>query len=247
MTHAAPVQRTAAMQNALIFHMPDLPAHPVEPNSRFDWVPTLEKATGIIRAEYEAFVGAGATAEPYVPAGTTTPEWSRLSGALDWSAIHLFQNARELKALECFPRTARVLDAVDLVRIDGRPMEVFFSQLKAGAHIPPHYGLTNTRVTVHLPLVVPDNCMIRVAQHVHHWREGVIFAFDDSFEHEAWNRSNDDRTVLIFEAHHPDLSAPERAAIEHAYDVRQRWLDSRRDQIDAWLRRAGASTAGVQS
>ena len=41
-------------------------------------------------------------------------------------------------------------------------MEAFFSRLVPGAHIPPHYGLTNTRLTVHLPLIVPEDCGIRV-------------------------------------------------------------------------------------
>jgi aspartyl/asparaginyl beta-hydroxylase (cupin superfamily) len=62
----------------------------------------------------------------------------------------------------------------------------------------------------------------------HAWREGELFAFDDSFEHEAWNRAAEDRVVLIFEAHHPDLSAAERAAIEHAIGYRARWLKERR-------------------
>ena len=231
------------MQRSLIFHMPDLPAHPIEPNARFDWVPALEAATGSIKAEYEAYVGIGGSAQPYVPAGTNATGWASLSGSLDWSAIHLCQNAKRMPVADSFSETLRALEAVDLVRIDGVPMEIFFSRLKAGAHIPPHHGLTNTRVTVHLPLIVPENCMIRVARHEHRWREGCVFAFDDSFEHEAWNRSESDRTVLIFEAHHPDLAVEERAAIEHAYTARQRWLDSRRAKLDAWLGKTGGGAS----
>ena len=245
LTHASAVRQDVPMQRSLIFHMPDLPAHPIEPNARFAWVPALEAATGSIKAEYEAYVGIGGSAQPYVPAGTNATGWASLSGSLDWSAIHLCQNAKRMPVADSFSETLRALEAVDLVRIDGVPMEIFFSRLKAGAHIPPHHGLTNTRVTVHLPLVVPDGCMIRVARHQHHWREGRVLAFDDSFEHEAWNRSESDRTVLIFEAHHPDLAVHERAAIEHAYAVRQRWLDARREKLDAWLRKSGDSAVAA--
>jgi aspartate beta-hydroxylase len=55
-----------------------------------------------------------------------------------------------------------------------------------------------------------------------------LFAFDDSFEHEAWNHSAEDRVVLIFESHRPDLGALERQAIEYAFQTRGRWLRARR-------------------
>jgi aspartyl/asparaginyl beta-hydroxylase (cupin superfamily) len=37
--------------------------------------------------------------------------------------------------------------------------------------------------------------------------------FDDSIEHEAWNRSDATRVVLLFEVWRPELSADERAAL----------------------------------
>jgi aspartyl/asparaginyl beta-hydroxylase (cupin superfamily) len=121
----------------------------------------------------------------------------------------------------------RALEAADVLRIDGRPMELFFSRLRPGAHIPPHFGVANNRLTIHLPLIVPDDCSIRVGSGIHAWRTGELFAFDDSFEHEAWNRSSEDRVVLIFESHHPDLGPEERAAIEYAFEARGRWLRER--------------------
>ncbi|MGA8278638.1 MAG: aspartyl/asparaginyl beta-hydroxylase domain-containing protein [Rhodanobacteraceae bacterium] len=239
LTHDAQVTFREPMQQPVIFYVPDLPAAPVEPNEAFHWVAMLESACEAIRHEYEAGMRTGVGVQPYVPAATTAPEWARLSGSLDWSAIHLYQDAKEMPARARFPQTSHALGAVDLARIDGTPMEAFFSRLKPGAHIPPHHGLTNTRVTVHLPLIVPENCAIRVGRDIHHWREGKIIAFDDSFEHEAWNRSGSDRVVLIFEAHHPDLSAQERAAIEHVYSVRQRWLNARLDRLKDWAGQPG--------
>ena len=122
----------------------------------------------------------------------------------------------------------KALEVADVVRIDGRPMELFFSRLKAGAHIPPHCGVANNRITIHLPLIVPGDCTIRVGSEIHAWQEGELFAFDDSFEHEAWNRSSEDRVVLIFESHHPDLRPEERDAIEFTFEERGRWLRERR-------------------
>lgn len=227
LTHDGPVEFREPMQQPVIFYMPDLPAMPVTPNEALGWVCDLEKVWDEVRGEYQAVVQTGVDGEPYVPASTSEPKWSKLRGELDWSAIHIFKNAGPTQFTESFPRTRAAIEAADLVRIDGAPMEAFFSRLKPGAHIPPHYGLTNTRLTVHLPLIVPQDCGIRVGETTHHWREGEIVAFDDSYEHEAWNYSHRDRVVLIFETHHPDLSQDEKDAIEDAYSVRQNWLKDR--------------------
>ncbi|MGH8600523.1 MAG: aspartyl/asparaginyl beta-hydroxylase domain-containing protein, partial [Burkholderiales bacterium] len=47
----------------------------------------------------------------------------------------------------------------------------------------------------------------------HAWKEGHCATFDDTFEHEAWNRSDKVRAVMILDAWHPDLTQPEREAI----------------------------------
>jgi len=234
-THAGDVRFRDPLQRPEIFYMPGLAGVPIRDDAAFDWMPALEAATATIRREYLATAHA-VDALPYVPAQTVAPEWAGLSGSLDWSAIHLYKDAAKLPAAALFPETVRALEGVPLVRVDGVPMEVFFSRLRPGAHIPPHHGLTNTRVTVHLPLIVPEGCSIRVAKTVHAWREGKAFAFDDSYEHEAWNRSDSARVVLIFEAHQPDLTEHERNAIEQAYAYRTRWLDSRILSLQAWLR-----------
>ena len=243
LTHFQRGEFKTPMQRPVIFYMPDLPANPIESNDVFEWASALQASTDAIRQEYAASVDNGADDQPYVPATTNAQGWERLRGSLDWSAIHLYQDAKATPMLGRYPDTAKALAAVDLARIDGVPMEAFFSRLKPGAHIPPHFGLTNTRLTVHLPLIVPSHCEIRVGHAVHQWKMGEIFAFDDSFEHEAWNRSDADRVVLIFETHHPDLSMDERAAIEHVFTVRQRWLDGRRAMLTDWLIKAGANPA----
>lgn len=227
LTHDRDFAFRVARQKPVIFYMPDLPASPVTPNDELSWVASLEASWVDIRREYEEAVRANISMAPYVPAATREKKWSRLRGRLDWSSIHLFRDAIEMPAAVKFPRTVAALQAADLVRIENVPLEAFFSRLKPGAHIPPHYGLTNTRLTVHLPIIVPDDCAIRVGDTLCHWTEGKVIAFDDSYDHEAWNRSQRDRVVLIFEAHHPDLAAEEKMAIEHAYSVRRTWLQNR--------------------
>jgi hypothetical protein len=200
---------------------------PVVPRERLPWAAAIESAVAVVRGEYLAAVAGGARHAPYVDAATRGPVWQALRGKLDWSALHLYKVGADTGLSRLFPRTLAALEAADLVRIEGRPVELLFSRLLPGAHIPPHFGTGNHRITVHLPLIVPGDCEIRVGGTRHAWREGELFAFDDSFEHEAWNRSSEERVVLIFEAHHPDLRPEERAAIEYSVGCRARWLHAR--------------------
>lgn len=66
---------------------------------------------------------------------------------------------------------------------------------------------------MHLPLIIPEDCAIRVGNETRAWSEGECLIFDDSFQHEAWNRSNQSRAVLILEVWNPQLTAVERQAV----------------------------------
>jgi aspartate beta-hydroxylase len=48
---------------------------------------------------------------------------------------------------------------------------------------------------------------------LHVWQEGRVVVFDDTYEHEAWNRSRQTRVVLIFDLWNPYLTEVERAAL----------------------------------
>ena len=228
-THPEPVEFRTPLQRPGIFYVPELPALEVTPTARLRWAASIEACTSDIREEYLSAVAAGARLDPYVEADVRNPLWGALRGRQDWSALHLFKSAEEQPIARLFPRTLAAIARAEMFRVGhDRPMEVFFSRLAPGTHIPPHHGVANHRITVHLPLIVPEGCAIRVGTHTHVWEEGRLFAFDDSFEHEAWNRGTRERVVLIFESFHPDLSAPERRAIEHSYAMRGRWLAERR-------------------
>ena len=88
-----------------------------------------------------------------------------------------------------------------------------FSILKPRTRIPPHTGTSNTRVTVHLPLIVPPGCRFRVGADTREWREGEAWAFDDTIEHEAWNDSDQPRAILIIDAWNPLLTEAEREVV----------------------------------
>jgi aspartyl/asparaginyl beta-hydroxylase (cupin superfamily) len=205
------------------FFYPFLPADEFFDRGHFPWLAKLEAATPIIRGELEAILASPDPGlAPYIemPPGTPDNLWSELDRSPDWSALHLWRDGKRVDAIcERAPQTAELVESLPLARIPGRAPAVFFSILKAGKTIPPHTGVTNIRAIVHLPLIVPEDCGFRVGGETRHWREGEAFAFDDTIEHEAWNRSSRDRALLILDCWNPHLSQDEQAMILRMFET----------------------------
>jgi aspartyl/asparaginyl beta-hydroxylase (cupin superfamily) len=202
---------------------PFLPADEFFDRDHFPWLNELEAQTDVIRAELvELLASPDPGLSPYVtmPPGTPRNVWTDLNNSAAWSALHLWRDGERVQgACDRAPKTAKIVEAFPLAGIPGRTPTVFFSILQAGKHIPPHTGVTNTRAIIHLPLIVPPGCAFRVGGETREWREGEAFAFDDTIEHEAWNKSDQDRAVLILDCWNPHLSDRERAMICRLYAI----------------------------
>ena len=202
---------------------PFLPADEFFDSEHFPWLGELEAATATILNELEAILAdPKAELTPYIslPPGVPASKWSGLDKSLDWGAFHLWKEGERFdEACARAPRTAALMELLPICHIKGRAPNVFFSILKAGGHIPAHTGVTNVRSVVHLPLIVPEGCEFRVGGETRGWIQGRAFAFDDTIEHEAWNRSAADRAVLIIDVWNPYLSDHERAMICGLYEA----------------------------
>jgi aspartyl/asparaginyl beta-hydroxylase (cupin superfamily) len=97
--------------------------------------------------------------------------------------------------------------------VAGRSPAAMFSVLRPRTRIPPHHGIANTRLVLHLPLILPEGCGFRVGNETRSWKIGEAWVFDDTIEHEAWNDSDQSRTILICDLWNPRLSEEERAMI----------------------------------
>ena len=199
--------------NFLFF--PGLPATPYLDKGLIPQIEDLEAATAEIRAELQALLPGAAGRERVFH--TAELEQANLRGLEEppsWNGYYFFRHGerRDDNCAAC-PATAAALDALPLSRVRGHAPEVLFSVFSPGTHLLPHRGVTNTRVVGHLPLLIPDDCALRVGGEDHHWREGEVVVFDDTYEHEAWNRSNRTRVVLIFDLWNPFLSQAERAVL----------------------------------
>jgi aspartate beta-hydroxylase len=206
--------------------VPRLPAIPFLDRALTPWIETLEAAASVIIKEAENLLnGHGQDAfTPYVanPAGTPLNQWHALDQKRAWGAFFLWKHGvRNDENCALCPNTASVLEALPLVQLDGRAPNAFLSWLDPKTKIPPHTGVTNARVTVHLPLIVPPHCGFRVGSETRLWDVGKAWVFDDTIEHEAWNDSEAPRLILIFDIWHPMLDAKEQQFFTHllqAYD-----------------------------
>ncbi len=206
-------------QEPVQFHYPGMPTIEFYDRDAFPWLEELEVRTNEIRAEALA-VWRDRTDDlvPYVdyPDGLPLDQWEQLNRSLDWSAFHLFRDGKPVEAncRRC-PATAEAIKLIDQPRVPGRSPAAMFSILKPRTRIPPHTGIANTRLVLHLPLVVPEGCGFRVGGETRKWRDGEAWVFDDTIEHEAWNDSDLPRSILICDVWSPSLSANERELISH--------------------------------
>ena len=204
-------------------HFPFLPAEEFFDRRHFPWLAAIEARTDEIRAELGTLLAQPDNGIlPYVAMAPGTPanKWSPLDGSLDWGALHLWKDGRRNEAA-CAraPRTAAAIEALPLIDLPGRTPTVFISLLQPGAHLPPHTGVSNVRTIAHLPLVVPPGCAFRVGGETREWRVGEAWAFDDTIEHEAWNRSDAIRAILIFDVWNPYISETERDLLRRFYTL----------------------------
>jgi aspartyl/asparaginyl beta-hydroxylase (cupin superfamily) len=209
-------------QKPTFMYFPHLPAIEFYDRGDFPWLASIEAATDDIRAELMAVLADGPSIlEPYMtlPAGVALHQWRELNHSRKWGVYYLWREGVAVQEhLARCPRTAAALAAWPRCDVPGCGPTAVFSILDAKSRIPPHSGVTNTRLVVHLPLIIPPGCGFRVGAEQREWQPGKALIFDDTIEHEAWNDSDVPRAVLILDIWSPYLSEAERELVRAATD-----------------------------
>lgn len=153
----------------------------------FPFTARLEAAVDDVRAELHALApGDFAPA----PDSLTTVE-----GGYDergWLYFDLFGPRDAAANRARCPRTAALCAAVPGLVNAG------FSRFLSGTHLFPHAGELAGVLRCHLALEVPAGDLgLRIGAVTRRWQEGRCLVFDDTREHDAWNRGAGDRIVLL--------------------------------------------------
>lgn len=177
----------------------------------------------------------------------------RISKGSNWRTFVLYGFGQPAtKNIKQAPVTAKLLSEVPNLQ------SAWFSILAPGYHIPPHRGPSKGFLTCHLGLIVPknaDNCTLRVGGETCVWHEGKTFIFDDTYEHEVLNNTDEERVILLFHVDRPMrfwgrafakafLTALKLTAY---YQETAKNALSAEDRFEAAVRRAGENLENMSS
>ena len=174
---------------------------PDTPKIDNDYFPFLSEFTDnwdVIRKEAEAVLAF----RDNIPAfHEISPDQYRLSTEKNWKTHVLFGFGKRLETnTQLTPVTAGLLEQVPDLQT------AMFSILSPGYHIPAHKGVTKGILRCHLGLIIPmdrEKCRIRVEDTITAWKEGELFVFDDTYDHEVWNETDEERVILLFDFDRP--------------------------------------------
>jgi aspartyl/asparaginyl beta-hydroxylase (cupin superfamily) len=209
--------RKRYQQNPVEYFYPGLPSIEFYEREEFPWLPEFEAAAEDIRKDLLTLLHEDRGAfEPYIQYDDHLPldQWRELNRSIKWTALHFYDRGKPIEE-RCrrASATMRAISKLPQAQVPLRSPTAFFSVLQARTHIPPHTGVANFRLVVHLPLMLPGGCRFRVGGEIREWKMGEAWVFDDTIEHEAWNDSDEARVILICDIWSPRLSEDERRAI----------------------------------
>ncbi|HTK35058.1 MAG TPA: aspartyl/asparaginyl beta-hydroxylase domain-containing protein [Caulobacteraceae bacterium] len=170
---------------------------PVFDPAQFPWTADLSAGWETIAAE-AAHVVRDLGAVP--PLYELSPDHRGIADPDRWRSFFLWgYGYRSDENCALCPETTRLLERVPELN------SAFFSILKPHAHIPRHAGVTKAILTCHLGLQTPraGRCEMAVDDTVVKWREGECLVFDDTYEHEVWNDTDEIRIVLLIQFRRP--------------------------------------------
>jgi beta-hydroxylase len=171
---------------------------PVLDNAHFPFLRTFTDNWEQIRAEALEIL----KFREAVPAfQEVSPDQKRIATGKNWRTFILFGFRKKLaKNCAIAPVTTRLLETIPTLQT------AWFSILSPGYHIPAHRGVSKGIVRAHLGLIIPkdaEKCRIRVGDQIRVWHPGEVFVFDDTYEHEEWTETPDERVILLFDFDRP--------------------------------------------
>ena len=205
-----------------------VPNDPVLDVRDFPWTQHLRDNWQAIR--YEMLDAAMGDKSPSL--SSISPDHRAIAPVNKWRSFFLwgYGYCIEENLERCPVTTAAVARIPDL-------NSAFFSILAPGTHIPAHRGVTKGLITCHLGLIVPrdGDVRMRVDNRIVRWAEGETLVFDDTYDHEVWNDTDNIRVVLLIQIKRP-LRNPGKWIADTFLNVvrRSAFVQEARDNVMAW-------------
>jgi ornithine lipid ester-linked acyl 2-hydroxylase len=175
------------------------------PLERFPWVKHVEENWEVIRDELE---GVLKDREGLPNFQDISKDQIEITDDDRWKTFFLYGYGFEAElGVRMCPRTAALMREIPGMTT------AMLSILSPRKHILDHRGPYKGVLRYHLGLIVPrekEQCRIRVGDEIRHWEAGRSMIFDDTFNHEVWNDTDETRVVLFVDVLRP-LPFPESA------------------------------------
>ena len=212
------------LQQPSFFYIPDLTAKPFFSESDITGLSLFIQQLMPFTADLHQL--AQLSYEQYVDTSGPVPNSSDWQAVKErWLSTHLLRGGEAFTFAD--PKIQALIKLLTHEVIADCPphaAEAFVSSLLPGAQIPPHYGISNLKLTVHIPLQVNALSSLKVGEQQFCWEpETKVLIFDDSFLHSAQNLSTERRDVFIFDVWHPDLTQIERQVIRDFMTQHRLW------------------------
>lgn len=219
---------------------PDLPSQPWHNPQNFPIVSALESAYQQIKEEVMR-----------LPEDDFHKESETIGRVGSWDVFFFYERGNKNigNCARC-PTITKIIEDYDTLKTQAGL--IYLSRLRSGTHIAAHRGPTNLRLRCHLGIQVPEgDCRLRVGDEVGSWKQGRCIVFDDYFEHEAWNRTGEDRIVLIVDLWHSSFTTHERNVLKglhdyafaHARGLHRYWIENMKSKFTVGASHANARTA----
>ena len=117
-----------------------------------------------------------------------------------WKRFYLkWYDAKHPSAMELCPKTVELLNRIPCVKA------AMFAELPPGGKLNPHRDPFAGSLRYHLGLTTPndDRCYIDVDGIRHVWHDGEGVIFDETYVHDAYNKSETNRIILFCDIERP--------------------------------------------
>lgn len=173
-----------------------------------NWIKILESKHQVIKDELENYI----YEKGYDSLKSFYSGYSSNNG---WLTIPLiFFTIHNAELLNSFPETKQILKSIpELITAE-------FSILKANTIIQAHEGYSKEVMRTHLGLKIPDgNLALKCMNEDKQWKEGKTFSFNDGYMHEAWNKTENERWVLMLDTPVPNSTYSAKQIAEYKIDT----------------------------
>jgi aspartyl/asparaginyl beta-hydroxylase (cupin superfamily) len=156
----------------------------------FDWAQTILLNKDVIVKEFYEVIKSQNLFNPYFNQVLASKEGSWKTIGLKFWSINNYKNQKH------FSKTSHIINNIPEL------ISASFNKLEAGVEVQPHYGDTNGIFRCHLGIEIPSklpHCGFEVDNEKKGWELDDLIIFTDAHYHRAWNNTENDRYIFLFD------------------------------------------------